>query len=106
VALLVLPSLGSRLVPEAVIGASSPAATVVHLLGDEVAPAPVASTSELRTRLSAPTLLPFLGVVAAAGAFAAAQVAGGVLRARRVPVPVAAPRRSLPARAPPAESAR
>ena len=41
-----LPSFGSTSVPSAILTGSAPTATIVHLLGDEVAPASLAPSSD------------------------------------------------------------
>jgi hypothetical protein len=52
IALVLIPSVGSRVVPAAALATGSPAATVVHLLGDEAVPAP--PVLEVRSRLLVP----------------------------------------------------
>jgi len=101
--LVLLPSMGSRLVPTAALATVAPAASVVHLLGDEVVAAPPGSVTELRTRLLAPdglligALLVTVAALAALGAAAHRTHATSVVRSL-VPLP-ATPGRSPPRRA-------
>ena len=83
--LVLLPSLGSGSVPTAVLTGSAPAATVVHLLGDEVAPASPAPGPELRRAVADGSGNLVAILLAAATAIA---LAAGVHRER---VPVTAP---------------
>ncbi len=101
--LVLLPSMGSRLVPTAALATVVPAASVVHLLGDEVVAAPPGSASELRTRLVAPDDLLIAVLLGTVGAFAALAAAAHRTHATSiarslVPLP-ATPGRSPPRRA-------
>jgi hypothetical protein len=98
--LVVLPSVGSRLVRTAEL-LSPPAGAAVHQLGDEVAPSGTSSAPELRARGATPDDPPVL--VAVLASILAALVVGGAwstaAAARRVvPIPI----RSAPSgRSPP-----
>lgn len=62
---VLLPALGSPLAPSPVITAGGPVAAVVHLLADEVLPAPPGPSYELRARFLAPDDLLLVAVLLA-----------------------------------------
>jgi hypothetical protein len=102
--LVLIASMGFRPVPATATAAVSPAATVVHLLGDEVVPAAPIRSVELRVRTLAPDDLALTVLLATLlGTIALASV---VHRGNRqavsrslVPIP-SAPGRSPPASRP------
>ena len=100
----VVASMGPRPVPLTEVGAVSPAAAVVHLLGDEVVPAAPSPGLEVRVRTLVPDGLALAVILATSlGAIALASVVhrGNRMAVSRSLVPIpGAPGRSPPASRP------
>ena len=100
VALVFVPSMGPGAVPAGLVASVSPAAAVVHLLGDEVVAATPPAGSELRAR---PLVAgdPALVTLAVMAALALVLGAGWALGPDRTPAPALAIRTARPGRSPP-----